>query len=62
MSTSLVDESKSEKKKKEKKQKVEEDDDQMQTSSVADDSTLAEYSVNQVFLRKENILKIKSSI
>jgi hypothetical protein len=35
----------------------------MQTSSLADDSTLAEYSVNQVFvfLRKENILKGKSS-
>jgi hypothetical protein len=36
----------------------------MQTSSLADDSTFAEYSVNEVlfFLRKENILKRKSSI
>lgn len=43
-SSTTLDESKSEKKKKEKKQKVEDDDDddnKMQTSSVADNSTLA---------------------
>ncbi len=49
--STTLDESRHEKKKKDKKLKVEDDDDdnQMQTSSTVDDSTLAEYSVNEQF-------------
>lgn len=53
--SSTMEDTKLDKKKKEKKQKVEDDDEnnQMQTSSVADQSAHAEYSVSEsLFLEK----------